>query len=78
MPFSMKNGDSPDIVLTGVEMWIPAEVTQDAIIVIPGIMGSVLAEAATGRVLWGLAANWYVRGRRYRSYLESSKGHATM
>jgi Lecithin:cholesterol acyltransferase len=42
-------------------MQVQPEITQDAIMVIPGIMGSVLTEAATGRVLWGLATGWYVR-----------------
>lgn len=36
--------------------------TRDAIVVIPGIMGSELVETATGRTLWGLNdARWYLR-----------------
>ena len=35
--------------------------TGDAVILIPGIMGSELVEAESGRVLWGLASpRWYV------------------
>lgn len=35
--------------------------SRDAVIVIPGIMGSELVDAASGRVLWGLAdPRWYV------------------
>ncbi|MFE2867653.1 hypothetical protein [Embleya sp. NPDC059259] len=34
----------------------------DAVIVLPGIMGSELVEVSTGRTLWGLAdAGWYAR-----------------
>lgn len=36
--------------------------TRDAVIVIPGIMGSELVDAATGTPLWGLAdVGWYLR-----------------
>jgi pimeloyl-ACP methyl ester carboxylesterase len=35
--------------------------SHDAVIVIPGIMGSELVDITTGKTLWGLAdANWYV------------------
>jgi len=35
---------------------------RDAVIILPGIMGSELVEAATGRTLWGLAdVGWYVQ-----------------
>ena len=35
--------------------------TRDAIVIIPGIMGSELVEAVTGRTLWGLSdAAWYL------------------
>jgi pimeloyl-ACP methyl ester carboxylesterase len=35
--------------------------TRDAIVVVPGIMGSELIEAATGKVLWGFSdVNWYL------------------
>jgi Lecithin:cholesterol acyltransferase len=35
--------------------------SRDAVVVAPGIMGSELVEAASGRVLWGLAdPRWYV------------------
>ncbi|MFD0363052.1 hypothetical protein ACFQZZ_16535 [Nocardia sp. GCM10030253] len=37
-------------------------ITHDAIVVLPGIMGSELVDAATGTTLWGLAdAGWYLR-----------------
>jgi hypothetical protein len=33
----------------------------DAVIIVPGIMGSELVDAASGRPLWGLAdPRWYV------------------
>lgn len=35
--------------------------THDAVVVVPGIMGSELVDAASGRTLWGLAdPRWYV------------------
>ena len=35
--------------------------SRDAVVVVPGIMGSELVEAGSGRVLWGLAdPRWYV------------------
>ncbi|MFE3635373.1 hypothetical protein [Streptomyces sp. NPDC059168] len=35
------------------------DVTQDALVVVPGIMGSELRDAATGKILWGLSgARW--------------------
>lgn len=38
------------------------QVTPDAVVVVPGIMGSELVDAATGSVLWGLRRlRWYVR-----------------
>ncbi|MEO3743874.1 hypothetical protein [Plantactinospora sp. B5E13] len=37
------------------------DVSRDAVIVVPGIMGSELVDADTGRVLWGLTdPRWYV------------------
>jgi hypothetical protein len=38
-----------------------ADVTRDAVIVIPGIMGSALEDAATGEPLWGLSVNLLAR-----------------
>lgn len=41
---------------------VAADVTHDAVVVIPGIMGSQLVETSTGRPLWGLDdMGWYVR-----------------
>lgn len=41
---------------------ITADVTRDAVLVIPGIMGSELVDAGSGETLWGLAdAGWYCR-----------------
>ncbi len=38
------------------------DTSQDAVVIIPGLMGSALAEAETGRVLWGFTdLSWYVR-----------------
>ncbi|WP_327003458.1 hypothetical protein OHA72_51705 [Dactylosporangium sp. NBC_01737] len=34
---------------------VTSSVGRDAVIVLPGIMGSELVDAGTGRVLWGLA-----------------------
>lgn len=43
-------------------MVIKPDQFRDAVIVLPGIMGSELVEASTGEVLWGLAdPTWYVR-----------------
>jgi hypothetical protein len=36
-------------------------ITQDAVVVVPGIMGSVLRESQTGKLLWGLGAGWYLK-----------------
>jgi pimeloyl-ACP methyl ester carboxylesterase len=37
-------------------------VDRDAVVVLPGLMGSELVDARSGRVLWGVAdAGWYVR-----------------
>lgn len=37
-------------------------VTQDAVVIVPGIMGSELRDTATGEVLWGLSgAGWLLR-----------------
>jgi hypothetical protein len=36
-------------------------ITQDAIVVVPGIMGSVLRDSQTGKLLWGLGAGWYLK-----------------
>ena len=39
---------------------VASPLTHDAVIVVPGIMGSELVETATGRVLWGLSdPRWY-------------------
>ncbi|MEU2723161.1 esterase/lipase family protein [Streptomyces smyrnaeus] len=39
-----------------------SEASRDAVMVLPGIMGSELVEAESGRVLWGLGdARWYAR-----------------
>jgi hypothetical protein len=39
---------------------VEQSMTRDAVIVLPGIMGTELVESATGRVLWGLAdPRWY-------------------
>lgn len=38
------------------------DTTHDAVVIIPGLMGSALADAATGRMLWGFTdLSWYVR-----------------
>jgi Lecithin:cholesterol acyltransferase len=36
-------------------------ITQDAVVVVPGIMGSVLREVKTRTLLWGLSAGWYLK-----------------
>ena len=39
-----------------------APLSRDAVIVVPGIMGSELKDAATGKILWGLSdPRWYAR-----------------
>jgi pimeloyl-ACP methyl ester carboxylesterase len=41
-------------------------VSRDAVIVLPGIMGSELVDSATGRTLWGAAdPRWYLDGWRH-------------
>jgi hypothetical protein len=35
-------------------MKVQADKTQDAVVVVPGIMGSRLRETTTGTLLWGL------------------------
>jgi len=38
------------------------DTSPDAVVVVPGLMGSVLADAQTGRTLWGFTdLRWYVR-----------------
>jgi hypothetical protein len=40
----------------------PAELSHDLVVIVPGIMGSELVDAATGTTLWGLRdLRWYVR-----------------
>jgi pimeloyl-ACP methyl ester carboxylesterase len=46
----------------------------DAVIVVPGIMGSELIESATGRVVWGLRdPRWYMRAWTTGKSLETLK-----
>ncbi|MFJ3640102.1 hypothetical protein ACIPRD_10150 [Streptomyces sp. NPDC090108] len=41
---------------------VSGNVTQDAVVIVPGIMGSALRDTATGRLLWGLSGTrWLVR-----------------
>jgi hypothetical protein len=40
---------------TNVVPEVAASITHDAIVIVPGIMGSELVDTATGKVLWGLA-----------------------
>jgi lecithin:cholesterol acyltransferase len=41
---------------------VAGRVSRDAVIVLPGIMGSELIDSRTGRVLWGLSdTRWYVQ-----------------
>jgi hypothetical protein len=41
---------------------VRSSMTHDAVILIPGIMGSELVDTTTGRILWGLAdLSWYVQ-----------------
>ncbi|MGW1209932.1 esterase/lipase family protein [Streptomyces sp. NPDC002499] len=54
--------------------WAPlpsttADITRDAVIVIPGIMGSALEDAATGEPLWGLRVNLLARAWSRRDAL---------
>jgi Lecithin:cholesterol acyltransferase len=38
------------------------DTSHDAVVIVPGLMGSVLVEAGTGRTLWGFTdLRWYVR-----------------
>ncbi|MEK8172304.1 hypothetical protein NKH77_32605 [Streptomyces sp. M19] len=44
------------------EVELPGDVTQDAVVVVPGIMGSELVDAATGKPLWGLGGtSWLLK-----------------
>lgn len=38
-----------------------AEITEDAVVVIPGIMGSALRDVGMGELIWGLRASWYAK-----------------
>jgi pimeloyl-ACP methyl ester carboxylesterase len=53
--------------------YLAPEVSQDAIVIIPGIMGSTLVETATGDTVWGLDpgsyADAWTRGRGLRALL---------
>src|SRR5215470_4277468 len=50
--------DRTQVTMTTIE----PDFCRDAVVVLPGIMGSELVEAATGTVLWGLAdPGWYVK-----------------
>ena len=49
---------------------VAAPVCRDAVIVIPGIMGSELVDAETGDVLWGLSPRSYLRFWTSRGGLE--------
>ena len=40
---------------------VTPNVSQDAVVVVPGIMGSALRDTTTGRPLWGLRPDWYAR-----------------
>ncbi|SCG38487.1 esterase/lipase family protein [Micromonospora coxensis] len=43
-------------------MIVTVRANADAIVIVPGIMGSTLVDTATGQVLWGLDnVNWYVK-----------------
>ena len=46
-------------------------VSQDAVVVIPGIMGSALRDTTTGRPLWGLRPDWYARAWAGRETLRA-------
>lgn len=49
-------------------------VSHDAVVVLPGIMGSELVETVSGRVLWGIAnPAWYVRAWTSGKSLEALK-----
>ena len=46
-------------------------VSQDAVVVVPGIMGSALCDTTTGRPLWGLRPDWYARAWASRETLRA-------
>ena len=46
-------------------------VSQDAVVVVPGIMGSALRDTTTGRPLWGLRPDWYARAWAGRETLRA-------
>jgi pimeloyl-ACP methyl ester carboxylesterase len=43
---------------------ISSDVTPDAVVVVPGIMGSTLRDTVTGEVVWGLRPRWYAQAWR--------------
>ncbi|WP_459751406.1 esterase/lipase family protein [Streptomyces sennicomposti] len=54
----------------GLEPPVLPEVTHDAVVVVPGIMGSELLDTSTGDVVWGLAnSRWLTRAWLTRSGL---------
>ncbi|MEU3721545.1 hypothetical protein [Streptomyces sp. NPDC031705] len=51
---------------------LPDHVTQDAVVVVPGIMGSTLRDTATGRHLWGIGGvSWLLKAWTTPSGLKS-------
>ncbi|MGH3772175.1 MAG: esterase/lipase family protein [Pseudonocardiaceae bacterium] len=45
--------------------------SQDAVVVIPGIMGSELKDTTTGQLIWGLRPSWYARAWASRGVLRA-------
>jgi hypothetical protein len=42
-------------------MNLSRDITQDAVVVVPGIMGSALRERQSRKLIWGLSARWYLQ-----------------
>jgi pimeloyl-ACP methyl ester carboxylesterase len=50
---------------------LTSNVSPDAVVVIPGIMGSTLVDTTTGQQIWGLRPGWYARAWASRKIMRA-------
>lgn len=53
--------NAPDPLLTAPGLRVSRRLTPDAVVVVPGIMGSELYDTELQRYIWGLRPGWYAR-----------------